>query len=147
MSTATSDFNSDTIQSKRVASLATLFTDLNLALKEHPGTKDVVPVKDIEAVKNSVKNLLRTNYGDRPFQPDVGCDITRLLFEPADEFTADALKGAIRLCLQRFEPRIANIVVMVAAHPDDNAFVCKIGFNIISVNQPQELTFSLERSR
>ena len=147
MSTKASDFNSNTIKSKVVATAADLFTDLDLSFKETQGTKDISPLRDLDAVTNSVKNLLQTNYGERPFQLEVGSNITSLLFEPVDEFTAAALKEEISLCLARYEPRITNVTVLTAALPEQNAFQCTVGFNVITSDLDQEISFYLERFR
>ena len=146
MSTATSDFNSKTIKSKQVAT-SVLFRDFDLRMKLSTGTKDIDILEDIDAITNSVSNLLQTNYGDRPFHPEIGNGITGLLFEPADEFTAEAIKQEIQICLQRFEPRVGNVKVMITALPDQNTFQCIVGYQILSTDIVQELSFYLERLR
>lgn len=140
-----SDENTKTINSKlkRISPYA----DLNLNFKRHPNTADVKPLKDIDAVKNAVKNLLLTNFGDRPFQPEVGSNITSLLFEPADIFTALSLKQEIKLCLEKFEPRVNGITVEVLNDEDRNAYFVTVAFNVLFDNKNQEISFYLERLR
>ena len=70
--------------------------DLNLTFIPNPITGDINPVKDIEAIKNSVKNLIMTNFQERPFQPEIGSGIRALLFEPVDTITAHELEEAIK---------------------------------------------------
>ena len=60
------------------------FSDLNLQMIPHPQKRDIIPLKDNAAVKNAVRNLLLTNFFERPFQPTVGANLRGLLFEPAD---------------------------------------------------------------
>jgi len=93
MSSALSDYNKT--KSSRL-SRRNSYSDLDLNFRLHPNTSDIKPLTDLDAVKNSVTNLLLTNFGDRPFQPQVGSNITALLFEPADEFTAQSLKIEIK---------------------------------------------------
>jgi|LULE01.1.fsa_nt_gb phage baseplate assembly protein W len=145
MSKNLSDFNSIT-RPKRVAK-TTLFSDLNLKLVKHPGTDDVSPLRDLDAITNSVKHLLLTDYGDRPFHPEVGSNVSRLLFEPADAFTAVTLKDEIKQCLERFEPRVRNVSVSVIDNMDINAYQIQVGFNVRQTDEPQEIAFYLERLR
>tara|TARA_R100000234_G_C5003143_1_gene181257 strand:+ start:4578 stop:5018 length:441 start_codon:yes stop_codon:yes gene_type:complete len=146
MSTATSDFNSNIIRSKQVATSA-LFSDFDLKMELQNGSDDIVPLVDIDAITNAVANLLQTNFGDRPFHPEIGNNINALLFQPADEFTAAALIDEIKTCLRNHEPRVGQIKVMVNALPDQNSFQCTVGYSIISSNIQQELSFYLERLR
>ena len=89
MSLELSDYN--TKKASNVARVST-FSDLDLRFRRHPNTSDIKPLTDIEAVKNALRNLLLTNSGDRPFHPEIGSGVTRLLFEPGDPYTAIAIK-------------------------------------------------------
>ena len=113
----------------------------------NPGTKDVSPLIDLNAVKNAVKNLILTNHGDRPFRPDIGSNVAKLLFEPADEFTAATLKDEIKLCVERFEPRINEVSVLILNNAERNSYQVTIGFNVIASTQRKEIAFYLERLR
>lgn len=125
-----------------------LYADLPINFKGvHPNLKDIIALKDIDAVKQSVKNLIVTNHGERPFQPEIGSNITRLLFEPADVFTASAIKTEILAVLQRFEPRVTNITVQVFDNSDRNAYNITIGFRVIFAESDQEVNFYLQRLR
>ena len=127
MSNQLSDYN--TKRSSNVAK-TTLYADLDLRLRKHPGNGDIRPLTDIDAIKNSVKNLLLTNSGDRPFHPEIGSGVTALLFENADAYVANALKENIKLTLTRLEPRIENITVEILDDPDNNAYFCQLTFNV-----------------
>ena len=89
------------------------YSDLDLDFFRHPTTGDVTRKTGVEAIKRSVRNLIFTNFYDRPFQSYIGSDIRALLFENADPFTAVRLKEAIEVCLNNFEPRISvqNVIV------------------------------------
>tara|TARA_R110000744_G_scaffold147946_1_gene260974 strand:- start:1304 stop:1663 length:360 start_codon:yes stop_codon:yes gene_type:complete len=113
----------------------------------HPGTKDISSVKDLNAVKQAVKNLVLTNYDERPFHPEIGSNVTALLFEPADNFTAMAIKEEILRVLWDFEPRTTNHTVEITDNSDRNAYEITIGFNVIFSPQREEINFYLQRLR
>ena len=137
---------SDKSNSTNVAITRT-YRDIPLSFQKHPGTGDVRPLKDIDAVKQSVKNLILTNFGDRPFQFDVGSNVTSLLFEPASGFTAQAIKTEILECLRTKEPRVNGITVRVTDNSDRNAYVINLAYNVISLNLEVESSFYLRRLR
>ena len=71
-----------------ITSRSVLYSDFDLAFIKHPNTKDVTILKDLDSVKQSIKNLILTSRGERPFNPNLGSGIRALLFEPADFFTS-----------------------------------------------------------
>jgi phage baseplate assembly protein W len=145
MSVASSDKNTDGVRPIDVAT--TLFADLALPFNLHPNTRDIRPITDLNAIRSAVKNLVLTNFGERPFHPEIGGNVTGLLFETADFFTANAMRGEIQRVLYRFEPRIENVVVQVFDDMDRNAFKVNIGFNITDSSVEQEVSFYLTRIR
>ena len=145
MSVASSDKNIDGVRPIDVAT--TLFADLALPFNLHPNTRDIRPITDLNAIRSAVKNLVLTNFGERPFHPEIGGNVTSLLFETADFFTADAMRGEIQRVLYRFEPRIEDVVVQVFDDMDRNAFKVNIAFNITDSSVEQEVSFYLTRIR
>ena len=107
------------------------FKDLSVVFKKHPVTDDLVTVKDKVAIAQSISNLLQTNNGERPFNPDLGSGIRELLFEQADWGTAAAISGRVRECLVKYEPRIK--VLKVNSDPDynNNGFDVSIEYEIL----------------
>ena len=107
------------------------FKDLSVVFKKHPVTDDLVTVKDKIAIAQSISNLLQTNNGERPFNPDIGSGIRELLFEQADWGTAAAISGRVRECLVKYEPRIK--VLKVNSDPDynSNGFDVSIEYEIL----------------
>ena len=107
------------------------FKDLSVVFKKHPVTDDLVTVKDKVAIAQSISNLLQTNNGERPFNPDLGSGIRELLFEQADWGTAAAISGRVRECLVKYEPRIK--VLRVNSDPDynSNGFDVSIEYEIL----------------
>ena len=92
------------------------FKDLSITFKKHPVTNDLVTVKDKTAISQSIKSLLLTRRGERPFQPDLGSGLQDLLFEPMDYGTSALIKKEITETLNRYEPRV--IVTGLICFPD-----------------------------
>ena len=98
-------------------------------------------------MQQSIKNLVLSNFTDRPFQPELGSNVTALLFEPADVGTAIALREEIIRVLTDHEPRIANITVEVFDNSDRNAYQINIGYTVVISDTQEETNFYLERLR
>jgi phage baseplate assembly protein W len=145
MSNVLSDYNSSTITSGNVAK-KNIYSDLDLSFIVHPILKDIRPVFDLDAVKNSVKNIVLTSFYDRPFHPEVGCGVRALLFEPASIFTALSIKDEILRCLGLYEPRINNVTVQITDNSDNNSYIITIGF-VVLYDQQEEVQFYLNRLR
>lgn len=124
-----------------------LYTDLDLLLIPNPVTGDINPIKDVEAIKKSVINLILTNFYERPFQPEIGCGVRGLLFEPADPITISDLEDAAKEVLDNFEPRVRVLNISAVDDPDNNSYAMTIEFQIISSEQIAEVTTILERLR
>jgi phage baseplate assembly protein W len=140
----TSDFNA---APNRVARKV-LWADLDLAFVLHPSLNDIRPVIDLEAVKASVKNLVLTSRFERPFHPEIGGNVYRLLFEPADVFTALSLKQEIEDVIVRFEPRALSPEVSVLDDSERNAFLISITFGVSSsLSSTVSVSFYLTRLR
>lgn len=122
------------------------YSDLDLKLTLHKIRKDIVPLKDDQAVKNSIKNLILTNFFERPFQPGIGANLRGLLFEPADAITELALEDNIKRCL-KLEPRADIIFVEVTNIEDRNAYRVTVKFNIKQFDQTAEVEIVLRRLR
>ena len=123
------------------------YADLPLSFAIHPNTKDLTSLKDIDAVKQSVKNLVLTNFTERPFQPRLGSGVTGLLFENADPFTQMAIKDEILRVLEEYEPRVNGVAVNVIDESERNSYQINIQFNVIFSNLREETNFYLERTR
>jgi phage baseplate assembly protein W len=122
------------------------YSDLDLKLTRHKIRKDIIPLRDDQAVKNSVKNLILTNFFERPFQPGVGANLRGLLFEPADAITELALEDNINRVL-KLEPRAEVIFVEVTNLEDRNAYRVTVKFNIKQFDQIAEVEIVLRRLR
>lgn len=123
------------------------FTDLDLNFTAHPVTGDIVKTKDINAIISSMKNLLFTNFYERPFNPRIGSNLRRLLFEPIDVFTTNSIADDIRNTIDNYEPRVDIEVISVDPDYDNNAYDVSITFFIVNDPDPITLNFFLERVR
>ena len=127
---------------------AQVFKDFNLNFTRHPVTGDIAKLTNISAVKASVKNLVQTNFYERPFHPEIGSDVRRALFEPMTPQVAARLGRNIEDVIVNFEPRAELISVIVNARIDRNAYEATIKFNVVnSETDEQTLNLFLERLR
>jgi len=123
------------------------YTDLDLDFMPHPTTGDIMKKTGEEAIKRSVRNLIMTNYFDRPFQSGIGSDVRALLFENITPLTAIYLQDAITIMLNRWEPRIRLDTVNVTADADNNGFNVRLEYIILNRESPVVTTIFLERIR
>ena len=121
--------------------------DLDLRLGIHPIRKDLNVLKDDNAVKNAVKNLLITNRNERPFQPFLGANLRGLLFEPADALTRIALKENILNVLNNHEPRIIVQDIDIKDLADQNAYRILVKFKIKEYDSNDTVEIVLRRLR
>ena len=127
---------------------AQVFKDFNLNFTRHPVTGDIAKLTNISAVKASVKNLVMTNFYERPFHPEIGSDVRRALFENMTPQVATRLGRNIEDVIVNFEPRAELINVIVQARIDMNAYEATIKFNVVnSETDEQTLNLFLERLR
>ena len=124
-----------------MALLARTFSDLDLNFTSHPVTKDVVKKKDISAISASMMNLFSTSNYERLFQPDIGCDLKRILFEPIDSGTTVLIQDIIKQTLGNYEPRVQIEGVRVEPDYDNNGY--KVFLTFYHVNNPDPITIKL----
>ena len=123
------------------------YRDIDLDFARNPVTNDVNVVEDVIAVKRSVRNLVQTNFYERPFQPELGCGIRELLFEPFTPMTKVFLERKIEEVLINYEPRVDLQSVEVDDDQDGNRLVVSINFYVIGVPGPQVVETFLQRVR
>jgi len=124
-----------------------IFSDFLTDLTPHPITRDVTRYRNEQSIKQSIKNLILTNYNERPFQPNIGSRIESLLFEPVSYLTASSLQSEIQTVIRNFEPRVRLNTVTVYEKPDDNAYEVTVDFYIGNNSQPTSVNLTLERTR
>ncbi len=124
------------------------FKDISLSFKRHPITNDILPLKNEDAIKRSVQNLVRTRVGEVFFNPRIGTRISNALFElSTDDFT-NPIKMEVESVITNFEPRVLLDKVTVNSRPDSNALDIVIRYLIIGLSAPpQNISFILEPTR
>ena len=124
------------------------FKDISVSFKPHPVTNDLQVLKNADAIRRSVRNIVQTIPTERFFNTLLGSDVRRNLFEFVDFGTASTIRQQIAIALDNFEPRIENLDVVVNPNVDDNAFDVTVIFDIIGQEFPtQEYSFLLEATR
>ena len=121
------------------------FLDLNVALTRNPFTDDVSTVKNDNAIKQSVKNLVLTTPGEKPFQPLIGSRVNNLLFEPLDAFTADAIRDEIINTINQYEPRVQLVNVQASPVFAGNKLNVYVEYRIVGLPIVETIEFVLQR--
>jgi len=130
-----------------ISSSSRQYKDLDLNFLIHPVRKDINKHKDEMAVINSIKNLMMTNHYERPFQPDLGSNVRRLLFENLDKITAISMEREIRQVVENYEPRAQIKTLDILPDVDNNGFSVRMEFYIMNMSDPVTINFFLERVR
>jgi|TARA_B110000977_G_scaffold1051_1_gene1452 phage baseplate assembly protein W len=124
-----------------------LYSDFKKTLEISPVSSDLTVNKDEDSVKESIKNLILTDRGERLMQPDLGGDINALLFENITPAMMVLIQNQVRTTIELYEPRATLIDVTATSNIDDNAVRVNIMFYITNVQQPIKLDVFLERTR
>ena len=114
------------------------FKDINLSFKRHPVTNDVMTIRDEDAIKRSVKNIIFTILGEKPFEPRFGSIINESLFELNTTYSDILAQDEIKSSLLKFEPRISNLDVTVTVAPDTNEVNCVVQYDIVGLSAPTQ---------
>lgn len=123
------------------------YSDLDLDFLPHPTTKDVMKKTGVESIKRSVRNLVLTNFYDRPFRSYIGSNALKLLFDNATPITANFLSNAIREVVENYEPRVRIQDLKIEFDIDNNGYNVTMYFVIINRNEPATINLFLERIR
>ena len=123
------------------------YSDLDLDFIAHPTTGDVVRKFGEDAIKRSLRNLVLTNFYEKPFRPGIGSNVTKLLFENATPVVSNMISDAIREMARNYEPRVDIRQVSVKFSDADNGYNVSIVFVILNRNEPVNINLFLERIR
>lgn len=134
-------FFDNTLRQKEV------YSDIDLAFLPHPITGKLSRKINRDAVKQSVKSLIMTDFYERPFKPLIGCGVRQLLFENFHPAIVQEMKQAIAEVIENYEPRAELISIDVDARPDANAMSVSIVFYVVNDSEPVVLDAILERVR
>lgn len=124
-----------------------IYSDFLTDLNPHPVSKDIVKFINERAVARSVRNLLSTNRGERLYQPDIGSDLSNLLFEQMTDGMATTISNLIYSTLEQYEPRAKILRLSVIPNYDRNLYDVTISFMIINSQEPFTLNIALDRVR
>lgn len=129
-------------------SISRSFKDISLSFSRHPVTNDILVLKDRDAIKKSVINLIRTRIGERFFNKLLGTSVDNSLFEINGTEVSIILNEEIRTVLSNFEPRIAVQDIIVESIDDSNELNIKITYDIVGLPFPlQNIEFLLQPTR
>lgn len=123
------------------------YSDLNLLFSRHPVSGDVTMKNDEDAIRASLRNLLLTRHYERPFHPEIGCQLHSLLFENFNPITIQTMKKTINDVVTKFEPRVTLLEVRLRDKSDENAIDVDIIFRIKNSDRPVTLSTYLTRVR
>lgn len=130
-----------------VSPVSDFYSDFHMNMDIHPGTGDVVRVRNEQAIIQSIRNLLMTDFYERPFAPNVGSSIRYALFENITPAMSVVIKTAIEDTLANYEPRVRVLETIVAPDDDHNGYNVRLKFSLINSTTPTEINFFLDRTR
>ena len=131
-----------------VTRISRSFKDISLSFVPHPVTNDLKVLKNTDAIRRSIRNIVQTIPTERFFNPLLGSDVYKSLFDFVDFGTASNIQAQIEIAVDNFEPRVNNVRVLVDPQPDLNEFEITVFFDIIGQQFPtQEFSFLLEATR
>lgn len=131
-----------------VQRISKAFKDVSATFQVNPINSDVIILKNENAIARSIRNLVFTIPGEKPFEPTIGSNVTNLLFENLDFLTASSIRSEIENTINNFEPRVRLREVEVNPNFDNNAFDVVIRYDIVGIDvAPQQLSFALQPTR
>lgn len=121
------------------------YSDFYLNFNKSFGTGDLARQTNEDSIISSLKNIILTRKGERPFFPEFGCNVSGLLFENFTQFTADAIETEIRTAVENFEPRVRTIKVTAKESIDSNQIELILFFT--TINNPEDISISFFLTR
>jgi len=137
----------DATQTNESTRSSKIYKDLNLGFEQNTATKDIQKIKDVEAVKRSVRNLINTNHYEKPFHPEIGSNLRAMLFELMTPQMNHVISKQIENLINNYEPRCNLVQVFTQPRLDRNGYSVQISFRV--QNHPDEVIVEsfLERLR
>ena len=137
----------DATQTNESKRSSKIYKDLNLGFQQNTATKDIQKIKDVEAVKRSVRNLINTNHYEKPFHPEIGSNLRAMLFELMTPQMNHVISKQIENLINNYEPRCNLVQVFTQPRIDRNGYSVQISFRV--QNHPDEVIVEsfLERLR
>ena len=137
----------DATQTNESTRSSKIYKDLNLGFEQNTATKDIQKIKDVEAVKRSVRNLINTNHYEKPFHPEIGSNLRAMLFELMSPQMNHMISKQVENLINNYEPRCNLVQVFTQPRLDRNGYSVQISFRV--QNHPDEVIVEsfLERLR
>jgi len=123
------------------------YTDLNLLFKPHPYSKDVLTRTNADAVKTAIQNLILTKNYERPFHPEIGSQVSALIFENFIPSTITALEKSIETTIRKFESRARILDIQINDNSDKNAIDIEVTFALSNTEEPITVATTISRAR
>ena len=124
------------------------FKDISAIFEVNPLNDDLIALKNSNAIARSIRNLVFTSRGDKPFNPFLGSRVSEMLFDPMDSISSVAIRSEIERTINNFEPRVKLEKVEVTPDYDGNQYDVLIKYQIIGIDvDTQQLSFALELTR
>jgi phage baseplate assembly protein W len=124
------------------------YSDIDISFKSNPNlANDVAIKKESAAIRQSVMNILKTNHGEKPFEPLYGANLIQFLFENIDDITARMIMTAVEEAITNYEPRVEILNIRVSAEPDTNEINLTVTVRIISSGETIDVDSTMERLR
>ena len=137
----------DATQTNESTRSSRIFKDLNLDFQQNTATKDIQKIKDIEAVKRSVRDLINTNHYEKPFHPEIGSNLRAMLFELMSPQMNHLISKQIENLINNYEPRCNLVEVFAQPMFDRNGYSVQISFMVNNHQEPVIVESFLERLR
>ncbi len=124
------------------------FKDISLSFKRHPVTNDIISLTNEDSIKQSVKNIVKTIFGEKPFVPNFGSNANDALFELTTDIEFVNIQEQIRTSLANFEPRVNNVEILVDIPQDSHELEVRVQYDIVGLPiQTQNVEFILQTAR
>jgi phage baseplate assembly protein W len=124
-----------------------IYADFDISFYRNPFTSTISTKIDAEAIKQSIRNIILTNKGERPFEPNFGSNLRRYLFENFSLITKDQIETEIRTAINTFEPRVIIADLEVKDFPERNAINIHLVVLIKQIKERAAIDFLVKRLR
>jgi len=136
----------DIVNKAKIVVNDNLYSDIDLLFSAHPITGDVSRRTDSDAIKRSVKNIVLTNYYERPFKPSLGGGLRNMLFELDTDRRLQRVQKQLKNTIETFEPRVSNVFITLNKL-DNNELSVTVNYSIKSGQPSQQTQFNIRRTR
>ena len=116
-----------------------IYSDVDLSFKVHPTTGDILKIKNATVIKQSMRNILQTRKFERIGHPEIGSNLSELLFDQMSPMTEARLRQSIEVTMTNLEPRAIIKDIKVTSEELQNRYRVTIVFTMMS--QKTEETF------